>query len=150
MTDQRKMLFEIFDHDDKFGIESIWVTPRSESLYEVHNVPFYARGVAFLDVVSGTMRGDELVFVRVEEPSGNSTVRVAMFDMSSRKSVCDGLNALGCDVEISHRPNLMAVDVPKSADWNEVRKHLDSLAMQGLLDYEEAVISAYHLQREPR
>ena len=65
------------------GGESLWATPLGDDLYRIENVPFFAYGLNFLDVVLATSDSDELKpeIRKVVTPSGRRTYRV-MFDSS--------------------------------------------------------------------
>ena len=121
--------------------EHLWAIPRSTDRYELDNIPFFATGVSAGDLVA-VRRGDDerLIFDRVVQYGGHSTVRVVMFDIDQKEKIRGELARLGCESEGSHIPKLFAVDVPASVNYAEVISFLAKKADEDVLDYEEASI----------
>ncbi len=114
-----KVFFELQQDEDGYPpvtCESLWATPVGNGLYRFDNIPFFARGVAYEDVVSAVRRDAKAPELRRE------------------------LEALGCDTEQSHIPNLFAVDVPPSVSLEEVRRLLETGDASEHWEYEEACL----------
>jgi len=113
-----KIFFELQQDEEGYPpvtCESVWATPVAQGLYRLGNIPFFARGVAYEDVVSAVRMDDgTLGFVEVVRPSGHSTLRVIAYEESDAPVLRHKLEEIGCDTEQSHIPNLFAVDVPSS------------------------------------
>lgn len=59
------------------GGESMWARELGGDLYELENIPFYAYGLNYKDVVRATASADGILEVReVVRPSGHKTLRV--------------------------------------------------------------------------
>lgn len=120
--------------------ETLWAYEVGDGLYSLDNVPFFARGVSWGDVVSVEREGDELHFKDVVRPSAHSVLRVIVFDQSKVGEVHEALQQMNCDTEQSHIPSLLTVDVPPSVDLSEVRAFLDKGEAEGRWEYETASI----------
>ncbi|GAA3563442.1 DUF4265 domain-containing protein [Kribbella ginsengisoli] len=127
--------------------ERLW-TEKSGTRMEVYvrNTPFYVRGIAFGDLI--LVRPDnearELVFDRVVEKSGNSTVRAIVKDAIGRTSLTAVLNELECSWETDSSGLLWAIDVPASKNYGQLHERLADLAGSGAIEVEEAAISEKH------
>ena len=129
--------------------EHVWARKAGPGLYELDNIPFFARGVRVGDVFSADVQGDdELLFSRVVRPSHHATLRVIVFRESPDVSPLEErvlvlrstLSQLGCSTELSHLPGLIAVDVPEEASLSSVTKALSDGETSGLWEYEEAAL----------
>lgn len=120
--------------------ETVWAYEVEDGLYSLDNVPFFARGVSWGDVVSVEREGDELHFKEVVRPSAHSVLRVIVFDQSEVDGLHEELKRMSCDTEQSHLPSLLSVDVPPTADLKEVRAFLDKGEADGRWEYEIASI----------
>jgi hypothetical protein len=139
---RKKMLFRLPTADEEgwppATIEGIWVVPRGDRDYQVDNIPFFVKGVSWLDIVTGTMKNGELWFEKVAAWGGHRTLRVIVFDASQMATVLADLHTLGCGSEVSHLPQLAAVDIPPKIDPAPVRALLRAGREKGTMDYEEA------------
>lgn len=140
-----KVFFELQQDEDGYPpvtCESMWATPVGDGLYRLGNIPFFARGVACEDVVSAVRRDDgTLGFAEVVRPSRHSTLRVIIYEASEVPALRQDLEALGCDTELSHIPNLFAVDVPPAVPLDEVRRLLEAGTASARWEYEEACLA---------
>ena len=139
-----KVFFELQQDEEGYPpvvCESVWATPVAQGLYRLGNIPFFARGVSYEDVVSAVRKDDgTLGFVEVVRPSGHSTLRVIVYEESDAPGLRHELEELGCDTEQSHIPNLFAVDVPPSVSLEAVRQLLDADTASEHWEYEEACL----------
>lgn len=120
--------------------ETLWAYEIEPGLYSIDNVPFFARGVSWGDVVSAEREGNELHFKEVVRPSDHSVLRVIVHDPSKVGEMHDKLNELGNDTEQSHLPSLLTVDVPPAVDLQKVLDFLNVGETDGRWTYEEASI----------
>ena len=144
MTDTKdsalvKVLFEVQNDDGTVEVESVWAAPVSEG-YKIDNIPFYAREVACEDVISAKADDDgALRYTGLSVASGHSTIRLWFADESNVARVRDHLRGMGCPSELD-LPRLVAVDVPPSVPYSDVRAYLDAQEAVGLFEYEEACL----------
>lgn len=113
--DRVKVVVKLEKDEDDYppaDYEGLWALPAGEGLFRIDNVPFFARGIAYGDIVSATAEQQELRFQEVVRPSGHSTLRLIIYDEKDIPSVGALLEELGCTIERSHIPGLLSVDVP--------------------------------------
>lgn len=126
------------------GSERLWAFDMGEGRYQLDNIPFFARDLAWGDVVSAVPEegADEgvLRYQRVLQPSGHSTFRILVQDVSQVPEVCSLLEQLGCDTERSHLPRLVAIDIPPTVPLAAVRQVLSPGVSQERWDYEESCL----------
>ncbi len=130
-----------FDHHWKdVDAEVLWAVPVGESRFAIRNVPFYAYGLNWGDVVRAVAYdGDEdPVVERVESESGHQTVRVFMDDeVAETKSVgmLESLERFNATYE-RHSGGFIAIDIPPDGDFDGVFDQLEAWEAEGLLGFE--------------
>jgi hypothetical protein len=142
-TDRVKVAFRLTRDKDNYppaDWEHLWAIPRGADHFELDNIPFFAKEVAAGDLITAQPNHDLLVYDRVIQTGGHSTVRVIMYIPTKTAAVRDELLRLGCETEGSHLPNLFAIDVPPGIEYAKVIQLLKNRASQEILDYEEAAI----------
>lgn len=143
MTKRNKVSLVYKDSEDRLQIETVWASPEG-AYFRVENTPFFAKNVAFGDLISVEEDGGHLFFEDLVEASGHSTLHVVVKEKGTMDSVAEDLVALGCDWEGSHLPGYFSVDVPKSVDYAPVRSYLMSRRELGGLDFAEACLADDH------
>jgi hypothetical protein len=155
MNDSNELLkigFKLEKDEDDYppaDWEWMWASRVGDSTFKIDNIPFFAKGVSCDDIVTAEQINRELVFKELYEASGHSTVRVVVYredrnDEELGKVVSDirqSLQALGCATELSHIPNLVAVDIPPSVKYESVARFLSEKENDGFLEYEEAALA---------
>lgn len=121
------------------GAETLWAQSEGDG-FRLENIPFFARGVAFGDIVYAVPVDGLLEYKWVLKRSGHGTVRIIMFEGDTEKTR-DEFRALGCRSELSHIPSLFAVDIPPTSDYAAVRDFLELGFEKGRFDYEEGWVS---------
>jgi len=121
--------------------ETLWARPLEDGRFEVRNVPFYAYGLNFLDLVKAREDGEgPWRITRISEPSGHRTIRLFLTEPlapAQRGMFLLQLRGLGVALDEA-TDQYIAVDVPPESDWEAVRAHLDGLEKEGTLSYETA------------
>ncbi len=138
-----KVMFRLQKDEDGYPSddwESLWAYEVEPGLYSIDNVPFFARGVSWEDVVSVDRVGSELHFKEVVRPSGHSVLRVIVHNNSGADEVHESLNQMGCDTEQSHIPCLISVDIPPSVELREILNFLDKGKADDRWGYQTASI----------
>jgi len=139
-----KILFHLEQDEDGYppaSAETLWAITVGEGLYKLDNIPFFATGVAVEDIVSAELEAGQLVYKDIVQPSGHSTLRVAVYDHDEVPKVHALFKQLGCATEQSHLRGLIAIDVPPSVSWDDLRRVLDTGREQDRWDYEEACLA---------
>lgn len=110
------------------NLETLWAEPVGQDLYRLDNLPFFAYGVSWLDVVEAHPDDNgQLVMSRVVEKSGHRTVRV-IFDPGVDQSpearvILDGVVALGASYKRAN-PRYLAIDIPPGVDLMGIARYL--------------------------
>jgi hypothetical protein len=126
------------------GSERLWALHVGEGRYQIDNIPFFARDLAWGDVVSavpeeGAQEG-VLRYDQVLQSSGHSTFRILVRDEPQMSELCGLMERLGCDTERSHLPRLVAIDIPPGVPLGVVRQALSPGVSQERWAYEESCI----------
>lgn len=126
------------------GGESLWAKPLGGDLYEVDNIPFYAYGINYKDIVRAAAR-EANTKPQVEEvvnASGHKTLRFFFAEHVSTDTQHETLHALrqtGLSFERAGE-RYVAVDVPPHVDYAATCSELDRLEGAGVLEYETCEI----------
>jgi hypothetical protein len=120
--------------------ESLWVLPMGQGLFQVDNIPFFAWDLALGDVVAADPEKGMWRFRKVVRRSGHATLRLIIYDVAEVSPVIERFARLGCLSERSHIPGLIALDVPPSTPWTEVKQLLTEGEAEDLWGYEEACL----------
>jgi hypothetical protein len=138
-----KMLIHLEQDEDGYppiAEESLWVLPLGEGLFQVDNTPFFAWDLALRDVVAADPEEGVCRFRRVVHRSGHATLRLIISDLAEVNAVVEQFTQLGCLSERSHIPGLVALDVPPTTSWAEVKRLLTEGEAQERWGYEEACL----------
>jgi uncharacterized protein DUF4265 len=136
----------IFDTDGNawhgMTAERLWATPVGISLYRLENLPLYAYGISYQDVVVAREdAGGSLRFVSVQNRGGHSTYRVVLKEAATRSDFemyWKPIEQFGCTYESSRDPeNIFAIDVPPSTDVYDVYPLLENGERDGVWEFEE-------------
>ena len=126
--------------------ESLWARSIAPDLYELRNVPWFALGYAFGDVVRTAVgeQGEPIVVQQVKW-SGRYTVRVIpLGDLPDRDAVMDVIkqfSALGAECESAlpaHR--IVALDIPPTAERARIKQFLVDGEIGGRWGYDEGCV----------
>ena len=128
--------------------ETMWAEPMGDERFGLRNVPFYAYGASYGDVVLAVPDGGGLTVREVVERSGHSTYRVFVTNTEQLQRFGEfwqPLERLGCTVERATE-RLFALDVPPNADIYAAYDALSRGEAAGVWDFEEAHVG-HQLQR---
>ena len=112
----------------------MWATPMGGNRYRLENLPFFAYGMSFHDIVEAEPAQDGMLdFVRVVEKSGYRTIRVVTADLSPvPKELIVALNAMDVWYERADK-SYIALNIQPEIDLDAVVAELmkcDSEAIQ--------------------
>ena len=122
------------------GGESFWATHLGGDRYRLENVPFYAYGLNFLDIVRATPDSEETIpeIREVVRRSGRKTIRV-MFeetvDRERQAKLLDSLSEFEANYERADAC-LVAIDIKPEGSMQAVFDKLEAYEKDGLLDFE--------------
>ncbi|HWZ43512.1 MAG TPA: DUF4265 domain-containing protein [Candidatus Saccharimonadales bacterium] len=119
--------------------ESVWAEPQADGTYRVRNVPFYAKGISYGDLVEAEPKDGLLMFKGVAQHSGHSTYRI--FANGGRTApdvlaLVETLKKMHCDIEPA-TDKLVGVDVLPEADIYKVYATLEQAEREGKIDFQE-------------
>lgn len=122
------------------GGESMWVEPLGNDLYKIENVPFYAYGLNFHDVVRATSDSVELKpeIRELVKASGHRTFRV-FFEKHLKREQQEEILSSMKDLTISYeRANSIyfALDMQPEGNYQAIFDRLDELEQQNILGFE--------------
>jgi hypothetical protein len=124
-------------------LEFLWARPVSAHAYVLDNIPFYVRGVSYMDTVQAlpAVSDGTLAFSKVLERSGHSTYRIIFCDIGpdagkDNKDFLRLLEERGCDFERAGE-QLYAIDLPPGVNVHEIYALLERKEKENLLGFEE-------------
>lgn len=129
----------VYQDIDEYKIESVWAS-KSGDYYRIENIPFFAKNVAFGDIVSVEDEDGALYFDSLIEASGHSVVRIIMFHENDFSDVTKSIEAMGCSWEGSHIKTLISVDIPPEISYDKVKAYLEKSRAEGRFDYQEVCL----------
>lgn len=143
MSSAVKLFFRMDQDPDGYppiGVESVWALKRDDG-YEIDNIPFYVKEVAVGDIVSAKPDADGcLWYTGLILAGGHSTIQIMFSNTEDVQPVRDVLKQMGCDSEGSDLPRLIAVNVPPTVPYENVKAYLDECQRAGKFEYQEACL----------
>lgn len=122
------------------GGESLWATPMGNNLYRIENVPFFAYGLNFHDVVLATSDAEDLKpeIRNVVTASGHRTYRVLFEKDIERQKQIELLESLSKHKATYERANNVhvAIDIKPTGDYIAVYDQLEAYEESGFLIFE--------------
>jgi len=141
--DHVKINFSLTQDSDGYplvAVERVWAIRTSSGLFVIDNIPFLARDATLGDVVSVREQDGHLWFCEVQVSSGNSLVRVVLFDRSRFDELSRRLEHFGCSAEGFRDGKLVAVNIPRTVVLNSIQEYLQAGSLEGWLDFEEPLL----------
>lgn len=123
----------------KVEAEWLWAQKIEDSVYALRNVPFYAMGLSYDDLIKVETVAGAPIMLQIVSRGGHSTYRIFAnrgYENVRMKALFRKLNQLHCDIEIATK-KLIAVDVLPEADIREVYATLEKSEEAGLIDFQE-------------
>ncbi len=138
-SDLVKVFVDLPNHWNTKG-ESMWARPLGNDLYELHNSPFSAYDLNYLDVVVALSTAPQLKpqISRVERRSGHKTLRLifmAETDRTLRDEILAKINELGATYENANS-TLYSLDISRIEDYQPLCEQLWRWEQSGALNYE--------------
>ncbi len=122
------------------GGESMWAEVLGNDLYRVRNVPFYAYGLNFNDIVYAKAESDDLKpsVLKLHETGGHKTLRVIFTDDSSLEERVSKLKQLNEHKAYHENANdmMFAIDIEPDGNYGKVCDILYAWENDGILSYE--------------
>jgi hypothetical protein len=140
-TDKVKVLFRLTQDESgypPYAVEGMWTSRRADGTYEIENIPFYSYDVAVGDVVKAQDVDGELFYLERVRESGNSVIRMLVYDRQELESIRAELRALGCDSEGDGV--VLAVNIPAAVPYAPIFRFLTEGDRAKRWGFEEAVL----------
>jgi Fe2+ transport system protein FeoA len=119
--------------------EGLWAIPLGGERFQIDNIPFYAKNLSCDDIIEAGLEGNKLIFRRLIQPSENSTIRIVVYDLKDETSVRRRLLDLGCSIEGTGTPGLIAINVPRTNMAGAIN-FLNEAVARDELDFEEGAL----------
>jgi hypothetical protein len=139
--------------------ENLWAVKLDTGLFQIKNIPSFKQGISYCDVVKALPSDDPMLFDfdSVVERGHHSTYMILIDPTESRRGhYWERLEDAGCTCEsgqirlsIGERL-LFAVDVPPTADLNEVNEILRSGHDDGVWIYQTGYASSHDASKAPQ
>jgi hypothetical protein len=122
------------------GGEALWATPLGDDLYKIENVPFYAYGLNFHDIVWATSNNKDQIpeIKKVVTPSGNRTFRLFFENELNREEQIKILDTLK-NPELSFERNnsmCLSIDLEPDGDYQVTFDQLSAFEEKGIIGFE--------------
>jgi hypothetical protein len=139
VPDLVKVFVDLPNHWNTNG-ESMWAKPLGDDLYELHNSPFSAYDLNYLDIVVALSAEPHLKpqVIRVERRSGHQTLRLIFMAETARverDNILAKINELGATYENANS-TLYSIDIPRTEDYQPLCDQLWNWEQSGTLEYE--------------
>lgn len=125
-----KVLFRVeYDDSDEADIETLWAYDLGDDNYRLDNLPYFAYGVSWNDIVYAPYDPDEerATYKHVVSKSGNRTVRIIfdtpVEDGNKSQDLLDNLVEMGCQFEGANKV-LIVVNIPPVVELADVAETL--------------------------
>jgi hypothetical protein len=149
--DQVRVRFRLEREDDGWPpveSEGVWAIPCGADEYRLDNVPWFARGVAYGDLVRAVADEHDVLWVESTlRWSGRYTIRVIPLGDGPAQAECEGIIGtflpLGVECE-NGLPSfkIVALDIPPTAHLPEIKRLLNDGEADGRWGYEEGCIDS--------
>lgn len=141
MTEKLRKVVVTLSPDDwhGFATESVWAEQVTENLFQIKNVPFYAKELSIDDVVLVEFRSGSYYLKFVSKRSGHSTYRIFLGENVSAvifRKYWQPLEEIGCSYE-KGQGRLIAIDVPDTTDVHKTYSLLEEGEKHGIWEFEE-------------
>jgi hypothetical protein len=122
------------------GGEALWAESLGNDLYAIDNIPFFAYGLNYKDIVRARAAEPSLKpeIEAVVEPSGHRTLRIIFPESNTEAeslAFVTSLTSFGAGFENNNGTHF-AIDIPPDGDYDGLCRYLMDSEHQGLLRYE--------------
>lgn len=148
-SEYEKVLFKYHsDVLDEETVETMWAITidKSKGIFKLDNIPFYGPNIAPGDTFFAEFSEEEqmLTFKEIKDYSENSVVLVSIAkEGMSKEPLRDEFKILGCESE-GLNDSYFTMEIPKSANYKEIKLRLDGYEENKVLFYAEPCLSSKH------
>jgi hypothetical protein len=134
-------------HWPPVACERLWAAKTQiRRQFAVRNVPFYAKGIAYGDIISVYPDNDrrEILFDQLVSESGHSAVQILVKRPGSVPDLERLLSRFGVTWETANRNSYFALDVKPETGYAELRSRLIEAKERDEIGLRESAISERH------
>ncbi|WP_037588055.1 DUF4265 domain-containing protein [Stenoxybacter acetivorans] len=135
---EQKVYFYLKQKDDwpPFASEFIWANSLGDDRYQLNNIPFFAEGVSFGDVIKADIQNGNPWFVNIVKASTNSTLRVFCFDTQKKIEFSKWLGQNSCMSELGFEGEYIVANIPGTIDIDALEQFLADIEEPGQFEFE--------------
>ncbi|MCH2232469.1 MAG: DUF4265 domain-containing protein [Crocinitomicaceae bacterium] len=120
--------------------EYLWATPLGNDLFRIENVPFYAYGLNFHDIVNVTYQSDpEIIEIKeIVKASGHRTFRIFFrsgIEQKEQERILSSMEELKISFERANEI-CFSLNMKPSGNYQAVFDRLDELENQNIIGFE--------------
>ena len=113
-------------------------------------IPRYSKEISFGDVIFAELISDEMVFIKVKNHCGNSTMRIILYNdkIHEMDRVLNQLSEKGVIYE-KYSEKFVALNIPKAVNIIKIFAYLDLLENEEILSYDTGYLApSFNLQTD--
>lgn len=135
--EQTKVHWELEQDEDDwppFAVETIWCAEVIPHMFRLLNVPYFAKGISWGDVVKVKEMDGNLWYESVEHRSDYSTIHIFCFDDEKLEKLKIWARENDCVLEAAFKRKYFALGIPSCVPkekWLVFLKNLESLDEDG-------------------
>ena len=136
-------LLDVEDGYPPINVERLTAHDEGMGNYKMMNTPFFVKEMAYGDIVSADKSPDgRLVFRDCISQSTFKAISIILLDPEMDTVLMDLFKGHDCIIEYGEfdRLRMVAVGIPSTADYSQIKAKLDSLENSGKLSYAELVV----------
>jgi hypothetical protein len=127
-------------HHWEIGGESMWADDLGDNKYQIKNIPFYAYGLNFDDIVFAEAESEEFKpeIKRLLKPSGHRTLRIIFTGGASKEENIKILESIRTEhVGYEGRSDFQfSMNITLEGDYNQTYDALEKLEEKSILSFE--------------
>ena len=120
------------------------------SHFLVKCIPMYSKEISFGDVIFAELINDEMMFIKVKNHCGNSTMRIIFYNdkIHAMDGVLNQLSEKGVIYE-KYSEKFVALNIPKTVNITKIFDYLDLLENEEILSYDTGYLApSFNLQTD--
>lgn len=148
MNRKVKVAFQLEQDDDGYppiAVELLNATQLQNDAFRLENAPFFASEVSYSDLVRAkpTDIEGQYLFDSLIEGSAFTSISIILLESAMDSFLMDLFRGHRCVVEYGEfgKLRMLAVAIPATEDYSELRRHLTELERQGKLSFAELAIA---------
>ena len=141
MSDSKKVFFVQEADNGEYETESVWCHVHGD-YFIIDNIPFVAKRISLGDVIKAEFDQEEerYYFEDFVSISGNTTVRIFVYDDDLIEPIRKWLSDSGCESEVLQVRGIVAVNIPKVLSYTPIKAFLEIGEQRGQWVYEESCL----------